>query len=662
MKKILAGMIIASLVLQLSAGSVFAAGQEEQTAQGVEIETVTYDYPADWDPDDPMNAKAYEQIFGEPESEVSMQSVTPKSGVTTTWKNTDGEVKSFTHNEFNLKDRELKVGIDVSYHNGKINWTKVKNAGVEFAILRVGYRGSSQGTLNEDVKFQEYIKGAKEAGIKVGVYFFSQAISEAEAVKEAKYTLERIKDYELDLPVCFDYEYYADGRLKKANLSKAKKTANARAFCETVERAGYPAMIYSSTTWFLDELDAESLSEDYALWMARYNWTSYKESANNGQGEKTRYSGRIDIWQCTEEAAVSGIGTRVDLDYWYCAPEKNVYDPLKVTPAIKQGSRTENSVRVDISAISGVSGYEVYYSANRTDGFHLIKLGADQRTCQIRNLSPGREYYVKVRGFVVQEDGTVKYGKMSSLTPMTTSISQAKRVKTKTSVVMRSWAGTEYKKVVTVPKSTAMLVQTTAKATDGKYWYKVNYTKNGKTYTGYIPKENVSNYVAQVYGLGQSGNEKTAITLKWKKLPEASGYEIYRASALNGTYKLIKTVKGAAATTYTNKSRSAGTEYYYKVRAYQTVNGKKKYGAFSAVKILHTKVSKTVKIRTRYSVNLRKYAGTAYKTLKTVPSGQKFTVLYQTKDKSGTTWYKVKYKVKKKTYTGYLMAKYTKKV
>ncbi|MEI3339884.1 MAG: GH25 family lysozyme [Eubacterium sp.] len=659
MKRILAAMMIAALTLQLSAGTVFAAGQ---TAQGMEIETNTYDYPADWAPDDPMNAKAYEQIFGAPESEVSMQSVTPKSGVTTTWKTTGGTVKSFTHNDFNLKDRELKVGIDVSYHNGKINWTKVKNAGVEFAILRVGYRGSSKGTLNEDVKFQEYIKGAKDAGIKVGVYFFSQAISEAEAVKEAEYTLEKIKGYELDLPVCFDYEYYADGRLKTANLSKSKKTANARAFCETIERAGYPAMIYSSTTWFLDELDAESLSEDYGLWMARYNYTSYNESANNGQGEKTRYGGRIDIWQCTEEAAVSGIGTRVDLDYWYCDPNKYMFDPLKVTPSIKQGSRTENSVRVDIGKIKGMSGYEIYYSANRKDNFHLVTLTAGQKSYEIKKLSPGREYYVKVRGFVVQEDGTVKYGKMSSLTPMTTTVSQAKRVKTKTGVVMRSWAGTEYKKVVTVPKSTAMLVQTTAKATDGKYWYKVSYTKNGKTYTGYIPKENVSNYVAQVSGLGQSGNEKTAITLKWKKLSEASGYEIYRASALNGTYKLIKTVKGAATTTYTNKSRSAGTEYYYKVRAYQTVNGKKKYGAFSTVKVLHTKVAKTVKIRTRYSVNLRKYAGTAYKTLKTVPSGQKFTVLYQTKDKSGKTWYKVKYKVKKKTYTGYIMAKYTKKV
>ena len=159
--------------------------------------------------------------------------------------------KTYTHADV-FDGMNIYNGIDVSYYNKTIDWEEVKESGVDFAIIRAGYRGyGAAGTLCTDVKFVENIEGALDAGIQVGVYYFTEAINKQEAIEEAEYCLDKIKDYDVTLPIVIDYEFPTDssgpiGRMYKANLSKSAATNNCIAFCETIKDAGYEPMIYAN--------------------------------------------------------------------------------------------------------------------------------------------------------------------------------------------------------------------------------------------------------------------------------------------------------------------------------------------------------------------------------------------------------------------------------
>ena len=328
MKKIAVMCLLASLIL--SSGQVTAMAQPWDNVENMEtvqqnitdaqsdiISESDIQSPEDWDPEDPQNARAYEQLMESTDAEDASQTPVLYSAdaraaaVTTTWGG-----KTYTHNDFNTEDCDVVPCIDVSYHQGTIDWTKVKNAGIDYVILRAGYRASASGTLNKDKMFETYIKDAQKAGLKVGAYIYSQAISVEEAEAEANFILNRIKNYTIDLPVVFDYEYYGaqEGRLYNAHLSKSEKTKCAEAFCKKVSAAGYQAMVYANASFCESELDTAALHKKYQIWMARYNSYSYKESRDKG----VRYGGQIDFWQCSESAKVDGIdSTSVDFNWWY---------------------------------------------------------------------------------------------------------------------------------------------------------------------------------------------------------------------------------------------------------------------------------------------------------------------------------------------------------
>lgn len=199
-----------------------------------------------------------------------------------------------------LKTQEQR-GIDVSKWNGNIDWKAVANAGIDFAIIRAGNRGTSTGVLIEDSYFKKNIDGATKAGIKVGVYIYSQAITEAEAVEEASMAISLVAGYKLQLPIFFDTEEYKDGRANK--LSVEKRTAIAKAFCETVRNAGYMPGIYSNTYWLRDNLNMSQL-DMYSVWVAQY-------------ATACEYKGRYDMWQYTSSGSVPGIKGKVDLNISY---------------------------------------------------------------------------------------------------------------------------------------------------------------------------------------------------------------------------------------------------------------------------------------------------------------------------------------------------------
>ena len=188
----------------------------------------------------------------------------------------------------------------MSKWNGSIDWNAVKNSGISYVIIRSGYRGSSAGTLIVDPKFEANIKGASAVGLKVGIYFFSQAVDEIEAVEEASMVLGQIKKYTISYPVFIDVE--ASGG-RGDMIDRATRTAVCKAFCQTIQNGGYTAGIYSNKTWLEEKIDAASLG-GYKIWLAQY-------------AAAPTYGGRYDLWQYTPSGSVSGISGSVDLNISY---------------------------------------------------------------------------------------------------------------------------------------------------------------------------------------------------------------------------------------------------------------------------------------------------------------------------------------------------------
>ncbi len=195
-----------------------------------------------------------------------------------------------------------RIGIDVSKWNGDIDWDKVRREGVEFAIVRAGYRGSSTGSLVEDPKFADNMKGAAASGIGVGVYFFTQAVSEVEAVEEASAVIRLIREYNLDYPVFIDTEG-AGGNGRADGLDPETRTLVCEAFCRTVENAGYTAGIYASRNWYNNRLNTDRL-DDYFIWLAEYR-------------DIPLYQGYYSMWQYTSKGRIDGITGDVDMDIFY---------------------------------------------------------------------------------------------------------------------------------------------------------------------------------------------------------------------------------------------------------------------------------------------------------------------------------------------------------
>lgn len=196
---------------------------------------------------------------------------------------------------------DVRYGIDVSEHQGVIDWAKAAADGIDYAIVRVGYRGYSKGGLNTDKYFEENIRGAIAAGLDVGVYFFSQAVSTAEAVEEANYVLELIRGYDISYPVVFDWEPLSYSGSRTKTYDGAVVTDCAAAFCETVSAAGYTPMVYYNKYMAYLKLDLEKL-QDYEIWFAQYS-TDYPT-----------YIYHFDMWQYGSSGSVDGISGNVDMN------------------------------------------------------------------------------------------------------------------------------------------------------------------------------------------------------------------------------------------------------------------------------------------------------------------------------------------------------------
>lgn len=464
---------------------------------------------------------------------------------------TDAAANPFTGRVYTHNDRYDNIavvnGIDISEHNVVTDWNQVKQSGIEYVILRAAYRGyGSAGTLVEDAKYQTYIKGALAAGLKVGLYIYSQAVSVQEAQQEADFLYSKIGGNQIDLPLVLDYEFYAEsgptkGRLYDAQLSKEQMTAICNAFCERIVSYGYFPMVYANPSMLNNHLNASEISKNYPIWLANYV-------------NKTSYAGDYVMWQYASTGSVPGITGNVDMNFWYTndtnqyvsnmmvAPVPDMpYTGAAIMPTVTVTSKTgvmtlgvdytvsyENNVNVGTATIH-ITGIGAYAGTNRDITFQIVEnkvndfkvtkqaktaislkwspvydavlyevycaeginqkpklaasLDADTTTYQHKNRTAGKEYYYTVKAKLA--DGTTIL--QSEQVLARTLESGTRTVTLKKAYSLRQTTASS-KTVVKVPKKGEVRLIADTENKNGTAWYYVRYKKNGKYYYGYMPK------------------------------------------------------------------------------------------------------------------------------------------------------------------------------
>lgn len=190
------------------------------------------------------------------------------------------------------------LGVDVSYHQGKIDWSKVSSV-MDFAMIRLGYRGNKSGEIHKDTQADYNLQEARANGLDIGVYFYSQAISQEEAREEAHFVLEQLADMPLEYPVVYDWEY-SGSSTRTANMTRQEITACALAFCREIQQAGYKPMVYFNLEMAITGLDLEAV-EEYDFWFALYR-------------DRMDFTNAVDMWQYTDSGKVPGIKGKVDVN------------------------------------------------------------------------------------------------------------------------------------------------------------------------------------------------------------------------------------------------------------------------------------------------------------------------------------------------------------
>lgn len=536
--------------------------------------------------------------------------------------------KTYTHQD-QFTDRTIVNGIDVSEYQKTIDWQKVKAAGIDFAFIRVGGRGwGKPGTLYRDSTYDTNMQNAALAGVNTGIYIFSQAITEAEAIEEAQYILNNIGTYTVTMPLILDFEFASGssdgGRLKNAKLSKAAATKVCLAFCETIAAAGYTPMVYANPDMLNNHLNPADISASYPIWLANYT-------------TNTSYNGTFSFWQYSSEGKVNGISGNVDMNFYYSRIEDNFlphtdsissaaiaaipdqpYTGKNITPAL---TVTHNG-----AALTAGTDYIVSYSSNKNIGTATAKI-------------TGKNHY--------KDTKTVTF----KIVPKKMAAVKAK--KRATSYITLSWSKDtnatgyqiyrsassdgSYKKIKSISKNATTSFKNTGLTSGQRYYYKIrSYKKTGgKTY--YSEFSAVKAIDTKI--------DYTRLALGKK------GACIYDTTSTGGNIILNPTVNVPMKVNYGTKDASGTT--WYNV-TYETSDNEYT-GFIPAGKVT---IAKQGKINGS-KVNVRKSNTTNSKKLTQLSKNKKVTVL-STKTKKGVKWYKVTFKKGGKTYTGWISAPYVK--
>ncbi len=242
---------------------------------------------------------------------------------------------------------QASLGIDVSRYQGLIDWEAVAASGIQFAMIRVGYRTVETGMLNEDPFARYNLQEAQRAGIKVGAYFFSTAVNAAEAVEEAMFTANIIDKYQITYPVAYDCENYNDANSRQKGLDKATRTALAMHFLDTIAARGYTPMFYSSKNAMTNsrDWDMETLSARYKVWAAWYPSQPFPLTP------ACTYTGVHHMWQYTDKAVIAGVNGGVDMNLAYFNYTEAAQPKDPVPPALIAASTIGNVQFTEVNQV-----------------------------------------------------------------------------------------------------------------------------------------------------------------------------------------------------------------------------------------------------------------------------------------------------------------------
>ncbi|MGM9593229.1 MAG: GH25 family lysozyme [Candidatus Onthomonas sp.] len=466
---------------------------------------------------------------------------------------------SVTHNS-RFKGYDVLQGIDISKWNSITSWSKLAKE-VDFAIIRCGNRTTSGGTLSKDPKFHEYMKAAQEAGLEIGVYIYSQAITEQEAREEAELALEMCEGYSFRLPIVIDYEYYTSGRLLDAKLTKTQRTNICRAFCEVIEAAGYPAMIYANKSMLLDDMNGEQLAkEGYEIWLA--HWVS-----------SSNYANTYTYWQYTDKGEINGISGYVDMNYYYKLPEAK----LKGTYCCANG------VHLVWDEVALADQYRIYRKKEGASAW--TEIGSVSGPDTLDYLDETAKEGVSYRYAVQSCDGNVRalYDRAGTAVTYQPQFSLT-GAKNETGGIRLTWNAMEeydsYRifrrsgtsgswsvlaEITDLTQTSYLDTQVVSDSGDGVYTYTICGVTDGQQ-GSYDP------YGFRVVWLSaptlvSAATCAAGMQIKWKTVNHAQGYYVYRAE--DGKWKKIATIKDSGTASYIDEAaHTYGTTYRYTVVAY----------------------------------------------------------------------------------------------
>ena len=602
-KIIVAGLVLSAacvLAPQQLRAAVPEAQMDGVMGQSIEDETVYKD-------DIPAEDTQYSLL----RSAISLLSATSTQAVRTSYTQdfednsftTDGDYTSATYyHRSDYEDYQLINGIDVSWWQAKnktttlLNWEEIHNAGIDFAFVRVGSRDSSSGSIYEDTAADSHIQAALENDINIGLYIFSQALTEKEAREEANFVLNQIDKYDWDvtLPIVIDREKGSYNRLTAGKLSKTKETAVCQAFADTIVEAGYQASVYASYSWIKSYINTDDLT-DCGIWIARYNNTTTSNTKSGTAYADVPYD--YDFWQYSSTSRVDGYSGNLDTNFWYKDTS------IKTTGVKASAESASGPVKLSWSETADdVTGYRVYRYDPEQEKYVYLK-STRNRSYTDENVSSGKTYQYKVRCYWTI-GGTNYYGNYSSVVSVTTPPAKVSGVSTavrSSTYLTLSWdkvsgasgyriykyntSSKSYEKVTTISKESTVSYKITGLTVATEYQFKVRAYK--KTDTGTLWGSSSSAYKdctkpAQTKNL-KAATKSSAVTLTWSKVASAGGYRIYRYNSKTKKYEKIATVKGNKTFSYKNTKLKKGSTMKYKVRAYKTYNGTNYYGAYSEV-------------------------------------------------------------------------------
>lgn len=498
---------------------------------------------------------------------------------------------TYTHNS-KFKNKELVYGMDVSQHNGKINFKKAKRDGIEFVFIRAGYTGytKSSFSLNLDKKYKTYIKDATKAGLKVGVYWYSQSTKVSEAKKEAKALLKAIKGYSITMPVVFDYEF-ADtkkGRLDSAKLSKTNMTANALAFLNTVSNAGYDACIYASENFLEEHLYANQISSSFKVWLANYS-------------SKTNYKGDYEFWQHTAKGRVSGMRGNVDINFWY---------------------KGENSTYLGTQVYTGAPIECGVYAA--IDGKALVE-NVDYTLTYSNNVNVGTAH-ITLNG--IGEHKGMKQNYTFNIVP--DKVKRVKYISSKNTSLKLSWNSVLGADAYVITAESINNIKTFTKTVYGRTEGEIDGLIDGNEYIvtvralGYDSKGNAlsgepSDYISskttgnKVSGIKVSARTEKSITLSWYRIADCESYTVYQYDSALKEYKPVGKTDGNTNSLKISNLKQ-GVSYKFTVCANKQNRQCEPSDAFSAVTVpkkVSNKSAKSKKSR-RITYSFKKVNATGY--------------------------------------------------